>query len=44
MLLQYAREGYLGAVEDRWEENRVDFEALVSYMKKSIEACLDALQ
>lgn len=40
--LQYAREGYLGKVEDRWEDNREDFEALVSYMKKSIEACLDA--
>ena len=44
VLLQYAREGYLGKVEDRWEENQENFEALVSYMKKSIEACLDALQ
>lgn len=41
VLLQYAREGYLGQVEDRWEGCREDFEALVSYMKKTIEACLD---
>lgn len=41
VLLQYAREGYLGKVEDRWEDRREDFEALVSYMKTSIEACLD---
>ncbi|SJK83782.1 aminoglycoside nucleotidyltransferase ANT9 [Halomonas elongata] len=41
VLLQYAREGYLGKVEDRWEENREEFEALVSYMRKSIEACLN---
>ena len=32
------------AFEDRWEENRAEFEALVSYMKTSIEACLSALQ
>ncbi|BBI50715.1 hypothetical protein HORIV_31360 [Vreelandella olivaria] len=41
LLLQYAREGYLGKVEDHWEENREGFEALVSYMYKAIEACLD---
>ncbi|MBT2774694.1 DUF4111 domain-containing protein [Halomonas sp. ISL-60] len=41
VFLQYAREGYLGKVEDRWEENREGFEALISYMKKTIEACLD---
>lgn len=42
LLLRYAREGYLGQVEDRWEDCREDFEALASYMKKSIESCLDA--
>lgn len=42
VLLQNAREGYLGRIDDRWEENREEFEGLVSYMKKSIEACLDA--
>lgn len=44
VLLQYAREGYLGKVEDRWEENQENFDALVSYMKKAIEASLDASQ
>ncbi|HDZ48233.1 hypothetical protein LCGC14_0209910 [marine sediment metagenome] len=43
-LLQYARDGYLGKVEDRWEDRREEFEALVSYMKTSTEACLDAEQ
>ncbi len=41
MLLKYAREGYLGVIEDRWGKHE-DFEALVSYMKSSIEECLDA--
>ncbi|WP_412522226.1 aminoglycoside adenylyltransferase domain-containing protein [Shewanella algae] len=41
MLLKYAREGYLGMIEDRWG-NLGDFEALVSYMKSSIEEYLDA--
>lgn len=41
MLLKYAREGYLGMIEDRLGKQE-DLEALVSYMKKSIEECLDA--
>lgn len=41
MLLKYAREGYLGTVEDRWGKQE-NFEALVSYMKNSIKGCLDA--
>ncbi|MDF0750703.1 aminoglycoside adenylyltransferase family protein [Marinobacter sp. 71-i] len=41
-LLKYAREGYLGIIEDRWEEKQEGFEALVSYMKNSIKECLDA--
>ena len=41
MLLKYAREGYLGIIEDRWGTQE-GFEALVSYMKNSIEKCLDA--
>jgi aminoglycoside 9-adenylyltransferase len=41
MLLRYARDGYLGKIEDRWDEKQEDFEALVSYMKESIEECLD---
>ena len=41
VLLKYAREGYLGMIEDQWEERLEDFEALVSYMKNSIEECLD---
>ncbi|QJQ94875.1 MULTISPECIES: aminoglycoside adenylyltransferase family protein [Halomonadaceae] len=41
-LLKYAREGYLEKIEDRWEGKKKEgFEALVSYMEKSIEACLD---
>lgn len=43
ILLKYAREGYLGVIEDRWEQQG-DFEALVSYMKHSIEECLDVPQ
>ena len=43
MLLKYAREGYLGMIEDRWGKQE-DFEGLVSYMKHSIEECLDAPQ
>lgn len=42
MLLRYARDGYLGKIEDRWDEKQEDFETLVSYMKESIEECLDA--
>lgn len=42
VLLRYAREGYLGKVEDRWKDKRKGFEALVSYMNKAIEACLDS--
>lgn len=41
IFLKYAREGYLGMIEDQWEENQEDFKALVSYMEKSIEKCLD---
>jgi|SRR5690554_145134 Predicted nucleotidyltransferases len=41
MLLKYAREGYLGMIEDRWGKQE-RFEALVSYMEKLIEECLDA--
>ncbi|MCE9662971.1 DUF4111 domain-containing protein [Halomonas sp. M5N1S17] len=41
MLLKYAREGYLGKIEDRWGRQE-DFEALVFYMKNSIEECIDA--
>ncbi|MGD8176906.1 aminoglycoside adenylyltransferase family protein [Marinimicrobium sp. ARAG 43.8] len=41
VLLKYAREGYLGLIEDRWGKQE-GFEALVSYMKSSIEECLDA--
>ncbi|RUR53190.1 aminoglycoside adenylyltransferase family protein [Vreelandella populi] len=40
MLLKYARKGYLGMIEDRWERQE-EFDALVSYMKNSIEECLD---
>lgn len=40
-LLKYAREGYLGLIEDRWD-GQEDFEALVACMKDSIEACLDS--
>lgn len=39
-LLDYAKQGYLGQVEDRWEDCLEGFEALVSFMKKSIKACL----
>lgn len=42
VLLKYAREGYLGTIQDCWEENRERFEALVSYMKNSIEVCFDS--
>lgn len=42
MLLRYARDGYLGKIEDRWDERQENFETLVSYMKASIEECLDA--
>lgn len=42
VLLHYAREAYLGKLEDQWENRRQEFEALVSYMKKTIESCLDA--
>lgn len=42
MLLRYARDGYLGKIEDRWDEKQEDFETLVSYMKESIGECLDA--
>ncbi|SEA80754.1 aminoglycoside adenylyltransferase domain-containing protein [Marinobacterium iners] len=38
MLLRYARDGYLGKIEDRWDEKQEDFETLVSYMKESIQA------
>ena len=41
-LLEYAREGYLGRVEDAWHDKQEDFELLVWYVKRSIEACLDA--
>ena len=41
VLLKYAREGYLGVTEDRWGKQE-GFEALISYMKNSIEECLDA--
>lgn len=41
MLLRHAREGYLGMIDDRWEEKQEDFRALVSFMKKSIEERLD---
>lgn len=41
MLLKYAREGYLGIIEDRWQDKNEDVAALASYLKKSIEGCLD---
>src|SRR5690606_34464943 len=41
-LMHYARAGYLGQIQDRWEENRDDFKALVSCMKQLIEASLGA--
>ncbi len=41
-LLKYAREGYLGLIEDRWDEQE-GLEALVACMKDTIEACLDSL-
>lgn len=41
VILEYAREGYLGIIEDRWGKQE-GFEAFVSYMKNSIEKCLDA--
>lgn len=41
ILLKYAREGYLGMIEDRWGKQE-GFEALVSFMKNSIEECIDA--
>jgi aminoglycoside 9-adenylyltransferase len=41
VLLRYARDGYLGRVEDRWEERQDEFEALVSFLRTSIETCLD---
>ena len=40
-LLKYAREGYQGMIDDRWDKEE-GFEALVSYLKNSIEECLDA--
>lgn len=43
MLLKYAREGYLGVIEDRWGKQE-GFEALVSYMRNSIEECLEPSQ
>lgn len=44
VLLRDARDGYLGRIEDRWEERQGEFEALVSFMRKSIEACLAVRQ
>ncbi|WP_148255422.1 aminoglycoside adenylyltransferase family protein [Aidingimonas lacisalsi] len=41
-LLKYAREGYLGEIEDQWGDKRDNFKALVSNMRKSIEGCLEA--
>ena len=41
-LLKYARDGYLGMIEDRWGKQE-DFDALVPYLKSSIEECLDGL-
>lgn len=40
-LLKYAREGYLGLIEDQWDDQE-GFEALVACMKDSIKACLDS--
>jgi aminoglycoside 9-adenylyltransferase len=40
-LLKYATQGYLGKIEDRWEENRGNFQALVRCMRQSIEDCLE---
>lgn len=39
-LLEYAREGYLGKIEDEWRDKQQAFEALVAYMERSIEVCL----
>ncbi|RUR39193.1 aminoglycoside adenylyltransferase family protein [Vreelandella populi] len=39
-LLKYAREGYLGRVNDRWEGKREGMKALVAYMKNNIERAL----
>lgn len=39
-LLNYAQQGYLGNIEDRWEERQVEFNTLTCCLRKSIEACL----
>ena len=39
-LLDYAKQGYLGNVEDRWEGKQVEFKMLTCCLRKSIEACL----
>lgn len=39
-LLDYAKQGYLGNIEDRWEEKQVEFKTLTCCLRKSIEACL----
>lgn len=39
-LLDYAKQGYLGDIDDRWDERLEDFEALITDLKKSIKACL----
>jgi len=40
VLLDYAKQGYLGKVEDQWEEKQEGFKALTCCLRKSIEACL----
>lgn len=40
-LLKYAREGYLGMAEDRWDGMEAELETLTSYIKDSIEGYLD---
>ncbi|WBF16562.1 aminoglycoside nucleotidyltransferase ANT9 [Halomonas elongata] len=42
-LLKYAREGYLGRIEDRWEDKHEDMKELVSYMENKITESLDDL-
>ncbi|TVU90647.1 DUF4111 domain-containing protein [Vreelandella titanicae] len=43
-LLDYAKQGYLGNIEDRWDEKQWEFKALTCCLRKSIEACLGTWQ
>ena len=43
-LLDYAKQGSLGNIEDRWEEKQGEGKALTCCLRKSCEACLGIWQ